>query len=52
VLETNGWCKDMDLYTEHGETVDPLPVRNTSRHPNPQRDELHRQFNTRFMTGD
>lgn len=27
VLELNGWCKDMDLYTRDGETVDPLPRR-------------------------
>ncbi|MBI1304713.1 MAG: hypothetical protein GC172_13145 [Phycisphaera sp.] len=26
VLETRGWCKDMDLFTRNGETVDPLPV--------------------------
>jgi tetratricopeptide (TPR) repeat protein len=26
VLETRGWCKDMDLFTRDGETVDPLPV--------------------------
>ncbi len=27
VLELNGWCKDMDLYTKDGETVEPLPKR-------------------------
>ena len=26
VIETRGWCKDMDLFTRDGETVDPLPV--------------------------
>lgn len=26
VLETRGWCKDMDLFTRNGETVDPLPI--------------------------
>jgi hypothetical protein len=26
VLETRGWCKDMDLFTRNGETVEPLPV--------------------------
>lgn len=26
VLESRGWCKDMDLFTRDGETVDPLPV--------------------------
>ncbi|MFN5495920.1 MAG: FG-GAP-like repeat-containing protein [bacterium] len=27
VLEVRGWCKDMDLFTRNGETVDPLPVQ-------------------------
>ena len=26
VLETRGWCKDMDLFTRNGETVEPLPI--------------------------
>ena len=25
VLEAHGWCKDMDLYTRDGDTVEPLP---------------------------
>jgi Flp pilus assembly protein TadD len=25
VLQTRGWCKDMDLYTRDGDTVEPLP---------------------------
>ena len=25
VLDARGWCKDMDLFTRDGETVDPLP---------------------------
>jgi len=25
VLETYGWCKDMDLYTRDGETLEPIP---------------------------
>ena len=48
VLESNGWCKDMDLYTEHGESLLPLPRRDASRDASPERDELHRQFNQRF----
>lgn len=31
VLELNGWCKDMDLYTRDGETVEPLPRRAIAR---------------------
>ena len=46
VLEARGWCKDMDLYTKDGETVEPLPGRAT-----PARDALHRRFNTRYQAG-
>jgi hypothetical protein len=46
VLETRGWCKDMDLYTKDGETVEPLPGRAT-----PARDALHRRYNTRYQAG-
>ncbi len=48
VLETVGWCKDMDLYTQHGGTVEPLPqtgARGTARDP------LHPQYNTRYQEG-
>jgi hypothetical protein len=48
VLEVAGWCKDMDLYTQHGETVEPIPSRTD---PSPQRDELHSRFNTRYQSG-
>ena len=46
VLETRGWCKDLDLYTKDGETVEPLPGRAT-----PGRDALHRRYNTRYQAG-
>ena len=46
VLETRGWCKDMDLFTRDGETVGPLPG---------ERDDaaraLHQRYNTRFEAG-
>ncbi|MBQ18642.1 MAG: hypothetical protein CMJ65_16135 [Planctomycetaceae bacterium] len=48
VLETVGWCKDMDLYTGDGQTVGPLP--GTGR-PARARDRLHRRFNTRYQRG-
>jgi len=48
VLELNGWCKDMDLYTQTGETVGPLPEQGNS---GPQREKLHRKFNTRYRAG-
>jgi hypothetical protein len=46
VLELGGWCKDMDLYTENGETVAPLPGADT-----PARRQLHARFNTRYAAG-
>lgn len=58
VLECHGWCKDMDLFTRHGETVEPLPVQTM---PDPSRPvlpggarsaaALHEQFNRRFQSG-
>ena len=44
VLEVEGWCKDMDLYTRDGDTVGPLPSRGA---PGKNRESLHRSFNTR-----
>jgi hypothetical protein len=46
VLEARGWCKDMDLYTKDGETVDPLPGPDTEA-----RRRLHARFNTRYAGG-
>jgi len=48
VLETVGWCKDMDLYTGEGSTVAPLP---TTGRPVGVRDALHRKYNTRYQRG-
>lgn len=48
VLETRGWCKDMDLFTNTGETIEPMP---TSGRPAGARDELNDRFNTRFQSG-
>ena len=49
VFETQGWCKDMDLYTKDGETVGPVPFRGNDK--NPKRDSLHERYNTRFESG-
>jgi hypothetical protein len=49
VLETDGWCKDMDLFTGDGETVGPLPARAAA--PDPSAGPLHARFNTRFRAG-
>jgi len=46
VLEARGWCKDMDLYTRDGETIEPLPGADT-----PARRRLHPRFNTRYAGG-
>jgi hypothetical protein len=46
VLELRGWCKDMDLYTRDGETIEPLPGADTEA-----RQALHPRFNTRFAAG-
>jgi hypothetical protein len=46
VLELRGWCKDMDLYTRDGETIEPLPGADTAA-----RRQLHPRFNTRYASG-
>jgi len=48
VLETNGWAKDMDLFTGNGETVGPLPSTGKSKSI---RDQLHAKYNTRYQSG-
>jgi len=49
VLETVGWCKDMDLLTADGDTVAPLPARGSEE--NAVRTELHERYNTRYESG-
>jgi hypothetical protein len=48
VLESNGWAKDMDLYTRDGDALAPLPL---SEKPSIHRDHLHERFNTRYRAG-
>jgi hypothetical protein len=48
VLDSAGWCKDMDLFTRDGETVGPIPA--ASDPPGPGAD-LHRTYNTRLEAG-
>jgi hypothetical protein len=49
VLELDGWCKDMDLFTKDGETLDPQPMRGERR--TPAAEALHERFNTRRQGG-
>jgi len=49
VLETSGWCKDMDFYTKDGRTLEPLPAHSVGE--NDQRVRLHRVYNTRYLDG-
>jgi len=46
VLEARGWCKDMDLYTRDGDTVEPIPGdRNAAA------EQLQRHYTTRYQSG-
>lgn len=52
VLEFHGWAKDMDLYTEHGETVGPLPIpEGIDDTLLARRERLHARYNVRFQDG-
>jgi hypothetical protein len=52
VLEFHGWCKDMDLFTQDGETVAPLPRNLESpKATDGERERLHQQFNHRYEDG-
>jgi Tfp pilus assembly protein PilF len=46
VLEARGWCKDMDLYTRDGDTVEPLPGRRGARAA-----RLQQMYTTRYESG-
>ncbi len=48
VFSAVGWCKDADLYTEHGATVEPLPHRGPI---SPRAKSLHEKYNTRYQNG-
>jgi hypothetical protein len=47
VLESHGWCKDMDLFTRFGETVAPLPA---DAHNGQSRQGLHDVYNVRMQS--
>ena len=52
-VQFHGWAKDMDLFTENGETVTPLPgdpLLNDEQNP-PHAQALNAKYNTRFRSG-
>ncbi len=58
ILKTDSYCKDMDLYTAHGETVEPLPFHAMrsypygpdERYPDNERTRAYlRTYNTRVV---
>jgi hypothetical protein len=48
LLETEGWCKDMDLYTKDGATVGPIPSAGRSTDASRR---LHAAHTTRYRCG-
>ena len=49
VLELDGWCKDMDLFTVEGEQLEPLPAR-SGNGPSAAARRLMERFNRRFAS--
>ena len=55
ILKTDSYCKDMDLYTAHPDTVAPLPFHGMSGYPYGAMeqypdDELHREYLLKYNT--
>ena len=52
MLQAHGWCKDRDLYTKDGDTVEPLPRRGGAADGTAQRrQQLHDAYNSRYRWG-
>lgn len=52
VLEFNGWARDLDLYTQYAETVQPLSwLRELPLGKRQQAERLHESLNVRFEQG-
>jgi len=58
LLKTDSYCKDMDLYTAHGDTVEPLPFHAMTSYPygpeqrypdNDKARAYRREYNTRWI---
>jgi len=61
MLKTDSFCKDMDLYTAHPDTVEPLPFHGMSGYPygtdesypdTPTTREYRRRYNTREVRAE
>jgi hypothetical protein len=55
ILNTDGYCKDMDLYTATPDTVEPLPFHAMSSYPPPPGEEYpdteaHRAYRAEYQT--
>jgi hypothetical protein len=59
ILKADSYCKDMDLYTAHPDTVEPLPFHGMSHYPYPADErypdnektvEYRREYNTRRVS--
>ena len=51
-IRFHGWAKDMDLYTQDGHTVDPLPLPPDFGEDSPaNRERLHARYNVRYEAG-
>ena len=51
-LDFRGWAKDMDLYTQDGDTIGPLPdLEDMDQAMIEKRDRLHQTYNVRFQEG-
>ena len=55
IFKSDSFCKDMDLYSAHPDTVEPLPFHGMSTYPYPQTEtypdtEKHRQYQEQFNT--
>lgn len=52
ILDFRGWARDMDLYTQHGETVDPLPwIEDLAPAERRAVERMHEVYNVRFEQG-
>jgi tetratricopeptide (TPR) repeat protein len=55
ILDTDGYCKDMDLYTAEPDTVEPLPFHAMSAYPPPRGERYpdtaeHRDYRQEYQT--